>query len=71
MGLYSALAGFCIVILIRSLVLARDDVSRALCIIGGVYSYFRQKNIRTKDSIECDNVCSSELTYLISFNDGI
>ena len=61
MGLYSALAGICIVILIRSLVLARDDVSRALCIIGGVYSYFRQKNIRTKDSIECDNVCSSEL----------
>ena len=36
-------------------------LSGALCIIGGVYSYFRQKNIRTKDSIECDNVCSSEL----------
>ena len=60
-ALYSALAGICIVILIRSLVLARDDVSRALCIIGGVYSYFRQKNIRTKEDFECSNVCSSEL----------
>ena len=60
-ALYSALAGFCVFIKIRSLVWARDDVSRALCIIGGVYSYFRHKNIRTKDPIECSNVCSSEL----------
>ena len=60
-------ASICAVISIRSLVLARDDVSGALCIIGGVYAYFRHKNIRTKDSIECANVCSSELdiTYFI------
>ena len=60
-ALYSALAGICAVIRIRSLVWARYDGSLALCIICGVYSYFRQKNIRTKDPIECSNVCSSEL----------
>lgn len=37
MGLYSALVGTFAVIKISSLVLARDDVLRALCIIGGVY----------------------------------
>ena len=26
-----------------------------------VYTIFRQKNIRTKEFIECSNVCSSEL----------
>ena len=36
-------------------------LSRALCYILWVCTIFRQKNIRTKDSIECSNVRSSEL----------
>ena len=61
MDLYCALAGFGDCIKIRSLVLARDDVSGARCFFLWVYAYFRHKNIRTKDSIECPNVRSSEL----------
>ena len=54
-------ASICAVISIRSLVWARDDVSEALVVFSGVYLFLGQKNIRTKDSIECPNVCSSEL----------
>ena len=58
-------ASICAVIKIRSLVLARDDAVGALVVVSGcllgVYLFLRQKNIRTKDSIECPNVCSSEL----------
>ena len=36
-------------------------LSGALVVFSGVYLFLRQKNIRTKDSIECPNVCSSEL----------
>ena len=55
------LRSHCAVIEIRSLVLARDDESRAQCCICGCKLFIRQKNIRTKDSIEYSNVCSSEL----------
>ena len=54
-------AGICAVIRIRSLVQARGDAVGALVVFCGVYLFLRQKNIRTKDSIECPNVCSSEL----------
>ena len=60
MGQYSALAGTCADIEMRSLVQARDDVSRAVCILW-VYTKKRQKNIRTKEFIEYSNVCSSGL----------
>ena len=54
-------ASICAVISIRSLVWARDDVSEALVVFSGVYLFLGQKNIRTKDPIECSNVCSNEL----------
>ena len=55
------LRSHCAVIEIRSLVLARDDGSRALCCICGCKLFIRQKNIRTKELIECSDVCSIEL----------
>ena len=36
-------------------------LSRALCYILWVCTIFRQKNIRTKELIECSDVCSIEL----------
>ena len=60
MGLYCALAGICVFIKIRSLVQARDDAVGGTVLFCG-WMFLRQKNIRTKDPIECSNVCSSEL----------
>ena len=59
-GLVLCLAGICDCIKMRSLVLARDDVSGYGAFLW-VYAFYRQKNIRTKDFIECSNVRSSEL----------
>ena len=52
----------------RSLVLARDDVLRALCYILWVCTIFRQKNIRTKDSLNARMFVQSSLTNICSFN---
>ena len=53
-------ASICAVIRIRSLVLARDDAVGGTVLFCG-WMFLRQKNIRTKEDIECSNVCSSEL----------
>ena len=70
MGIIGILVFFCSYVFIvclqpaggdmRSLVLARDDNVGRHC-IWWVYTFFRQKNRRTKEFIECANVCSSEL----------
>ena len=50
----------------RSLVLARDDNAGRHC-IWWVYTFFRQKNIRTKVmTLNCTDVCSSELYNTLS-----
>ena len=50
----------------RSLVLARDDNVGGHC-IWWVYTFFRQKNIRTKVmTLNCTDVCSSELDNTLS-----
>ena len=64
---FTVLRSHCAVIKIRSLVLARDDESRAQCCICGCKLFIRQKNIRTKEFIEYSNVCSSELDVHLSF----
>ena len=51
----------CAVIRIRSLVLARDDVSRALVVFSGCLLVFRTDEHKNKRGIECSNVCSNEL----------
>ena len=51
----------------RSLVCARDDVSRALCSFSWVLTWFRQKNIRTKEYIEKQTHVQASLTFVCLF----
>ena len=65
---FTVLRSHCAVIEIRSLVLARDDESRAQCCICGCKLFIRQKNIRTKGALNARMFVQSSLTNICSFN---
>ena len=58
----------CAVIEIRSMVLARDDESRAVYYILWVCTIFRQKNIRTKDSFKGRMYIQASLVFICLLN---
>ena len=72
MGLYSALAGICVFIKIRSLVWARDDVSGTLVVFSGCLLVFKTDEHKNKRfHLNAQMYVHASLTYLVSFNDSI